>query len=283
VLRHTIRRPAMLSALVGAVALAAVAAASGGAAAKPRTPALGFGPRVLPAIDLGSGAGRRARPPAGVSNASLLFEKGNRGQTVGAYYDDQGAFHGFLRSPTGAITTLDAPGAASTQGTVPIAINDRGQIVGLALDGQGGGRGFLYERGAFTPVDAPGAATHTGPRDINNRGQMVGSYRDAAGGSHGFLRERNGAVTILPDAPGADPMMGGTVPTSINDRGQIVGGAFDGRGGSRGFQLERGVLRMIDGAPNAVYTRAIDIDNRGRIVGDYATKPPADAERKETR
>jgi hypothetical protein len=29
---------------------------------------------------------------------------------------------------------------------------------------------------------------------------------------------------------------------------------------------------ILDGTPGAVYTRGIDIDNRGRIVGDYGTR-----------
>ena len=57
----------------------------------------------------------------------------------------------------------------------------------------------------------------------------------------------------------------------INDRGQIVGLAYDARGGSRGFLLKRGAFRLFGGAPGATYTRALDISNRGRIVGDYGT------------
>jgi hypothetical protein len=59
--------------------------------------------------------------------------------------------------------------------------------------------------------------------------------------------------------------------------GQIVGLAYDPRGGSRGFLLERGTLTMIDATPDAVFTRASDINNRGQIVGDYASGPPAGA------
>jgi hypothetical protein len=43
--------------------------------------------------------------------------------------------------------------------------------------------------------------------------------------------------------------------------------AYDARGGSLGFVLERGRFRTIDG-PNATYTRAMDINDRGQIVGD---------------
>jgi hypothetical protein len=34
---------------------------------------------------------------------------------------------------------------------------------------------------------------------------------------------------------------------------------------------------VLDGARGATYTRALDIDNHGRIVGDYGTPPPATA------
>jgi hypothetical protein len=56
----------------------------------------------------------------------------------------------------------------------------------------------------------------------------------------------------------------------------ILGLAYNAQGGSRGFLLERGRFTMIEG-PNATYSRAIDINNRGQIVGDYGTKPPTAA------
>ena len=67
--------------------------------------------------------------------------------------------------------------------------------------------------------------------------------------------------------------MGGTQPAAINDRGQIVGLAYDGRGGSRGFLLAGGVFTPLDGTRDAPYTRALDVNNRGQIVGDYGTRP----------
>jgi uncharacterized membrane protein len=104
----------------------------------------------------------------------------------------------------------------------------------------------------------------------------VAAVIDADGAYHGFLREQNGRVVTLPEAPGAQPGMGGTQPSAINDRGQIAGVAYDARGGSRGFLLERGVLTMLDGR-GAVYTRGLDINNRGEIVGDYGTRASADS------
>ena len=84
-------------------------------------------------------------------------------------------------------------------------------------------------------------------------------------------------MTTLPQAPGADPMLGGTAPASINDHGQIVGGAIDAQGGSRGFLLEDSTFTMFDGTHGASYTRALDINNHGQIVGDYGTRPVARA------
>ena len=208
-------------------------------------------------------------PPSGSAYENVDIN--NRGEIVGFYNGAQGfTTTGFLRGRDGRFTNIDVPRSLVT---APFRINDRRQIVGIYSDREGREHGFLWDDGDFTTIDVPGAAA-TFVYGINNRGDMVGSYLDDAGAYHGFLRDRRGAVTTLPEAPGADPTVGGTLPSSINDHGQIVGGALDAQGGSRGFLLERGVLTLIDGAPDAVYTRALDINNRGRIVGDYATKPP---------
>ena len=160
--------------------------------------------------------------------------------------------------------------------TGPFKINEQRQVVGVYIDARRKLHGFSWDDGMYTTIDVPGAKS-TSVLGINNRGQMVGFYIDADGAYHGFLRDKRGAVTTLPQAPGADPMMGGTVPTSINDHGQIVGAANDAQGGSRGFLLERGVFTMIDGTAAAAYTRAVDINNHGQIVGDYATRTSTSA------
>ena len=89
--------------------------------------------------------------------------------------------------------------------------------------------GFLWGDGEYETIDVPGAAA-TGVLGINNRGQMVGFYIDDDGAYHGFVRDRKGDVTTLPEAPRAEPTMGGTQPGQINDRGQIVGLAYDAEG-----------------------------------------------------
>jgi uncharacterized membrane protein len=75
-------------------------------------------------------------------------------------------------------------------------------------------RGFLFDNGAFTRIDVPGALT-TLPLGINNRGQIAGVYADEVTG-HGFLLQSGTFTTI--DAPGAVSTAAG----AINDRGQIL-------------------------------------------------------------
>jgi uncharacterized membrane protein len=212
----------------------------------------------------------RLEEPPGGSGIDEYVDLNNRGEMVGFYNDDQGVTTtGFLRTKRGRFIDVVVPGSVVTG---PLKINDRRQVVGIYVDEAGSVHGFLWDDGEFSSIDVP-RATGTAVLGINNRGQMVGSYIDADGAYHGFLRERNGRVVTLPEAPGAQPAMGGTQPSAINDRGQIVGLAYDARGGSRAFLLERGVLTMLDGR-GAVYTRALDISNGGEIVGDYGTRAP---------
>ena len=134
---------------------------------------------------------------------------------VGFYNDDRGATTtAFLRTRKGRFVDIQVPGAEVTGA---LKINDRRQVVGLYVDADAQHdpdgaiapsaiHGFLWHGGDYTTIDVPGAAA-TFLLGINNRGQMVGSYIDADGGYHGFLRDKRGAVTTLPEAPGADPRM----------------------------------------------------------------------------
>jgi uncharacterized membrane protein len=214
------------------------------------------------------------KDPPGTSANRLSYETpdiNNRGEIVGFYNDDEDlTTAGFLRTRKGRFVDINVPGS---QATGPLKVNDRRQVVGIYLDAGGAVHGFLWNEGEFETIDVPGS-TATLAIGINNRGQIVGSYVDPGGAYHGFVRSRRGAVTTLPDAPGAEPGSGGTQPASINERGQIVGVGYGAQGGSRGFLFERGLFTPIDG-PSAIYSRVLDINNRGRMVGDYGTKPPA--------
>jgi uncharacterized membrane protein len=209
--------------------------------------------------------------PPGGSDRNEYVDINNRGEIAGFYNDDQGVTTtGFLRDRKGRFTGIKVPGS---QVTGPLKVNDRGQVAGLYVDAAGRLHGFVWDDGDVETIDVPGAAG-TAVLGINNRGQTVGSYIDSDGAYHGFLRGRDGDVTTLPDAPGA-ALAGGTQPAAVNERGQIVGVVYDDRGGSRGFLLERGAFTLLDGTRDAAYTRALDINNRGQIVGDYAVLPTA--------
>jgi probable HAF family extracellular repeat protein len=158
--------------------------------------------------------------PPGGSEIDEYVDLNNRGEIVGFHNDDQGVTTtGFLRTKRGRFIDVVVPGSVVTG---PLKINDRRQVVGIYVDEAGSVHGFLWDDGEFSTIDVP-RATGTAVLGINNRGQMVGSYIDADGAYHGFLRERNGHVVTLPEAPGAQPAMGGTQPSAINDRGQIAG------------------------------------------------------------
>jgi uncharacterized membrane protein len=221
-------------------------------------------------LDRGSRYTEVEDPPDGQDGDAFdeYVDINNRGEMVGFYNDTEGfTTTGFMRTKRGRFVDISVPGS---QVTAAFKINDRRQVVGFYVDATGAAHGFLWHKRGYETVDVQGAIA-TLVLGINNRGQMVGSYIDPAGAYHGFRRETDGSISTLPEAPGAVPAMGGTQPGAINERGQIVGLAYDAKGGSRGFLYERSRFRMIAG-PNATFTRAIDINNRGRIVGDYGTQ-----------
>ena len=164
------------------------------------------------------------------------------GAITGHYIDVRNVTHGFVRTPGGEFTTLDAPGASSTAafgyGTLPESINDAGAITGHYGDANGLYHGFLRSPGGkFTTFDAPGAAIGTLPKSINAGGAITGHYGDANGLHHGFLRSPGGKFTTF-DAPGAGTDAGsgfGTFPESINDAGAITGHYIDAQGRNHGF------------------------------------------------
>jgi len=95
----------------------------------------------------------------------------------------------------GVYTTLDVPGAESTQA---YGI-DGSDLVGVFQDTSLNKHGFLYDGTTWTTLDAPGA-TSTAAYDIDGS-NIVGAFSDASGG-HGFLYD--GTTWITLDAPGAE-------------------------------------------------------------------------------
>jgi hypothetical protein len=59
------------------------------------------------------------------------------GMITGGYFDANLVGHGFLRTPDGTITAIDAPGSAAPFGTNPIGNNPAGAISGWYYDMSG--------------------------------------------------------------------------------------------------------------------------------------------------
>ncbi|HWE38879.1 MAG TPA: hypothetical protein VG406_20185 [Isosphaeraceae bacterium] len=161
------------------------------------------------------------------------------GTAVGSFTDESGVTHGFIRDPSGGLTTVDVPGAA---GTFLTGIDTHGVLAGTSVDSAGAQHGFVRgASGAFRQIDVPGADPSTGAdsefgtglgtavASTSPDGTIVGDWGDSRGASHGFLLAGDGRLTDL-DAPGAsagvDPISkleGGTIAIRANTSGQVVG------------------------------------------------------------
>jgi hypothetical protein len=158
----------------------------------------------------------------------------NQGTIAGYYQDSNAVYHGFLRSPDGNFTTLDAPGAGTnpnaSNGTFPLGINQLGIVAGYINDSTGVSYGFVRSPdGKFTMFSAPGAdktpadALGTIITGINALGATSGYYFDTTASHviHGFLVSPDGQFTSF-EAPGSGGL--GTVTDGpLNLEGAIVG------------------------------------------------------------
>ena len=199
------------------------------------------------------------------------------------------------------LTTIDFPGAASTQAW---GINRRGDIVGLYVSVDNAQHGFLLSGDKFTAIDFPGASL-TNVFGINPQGDIVGTYATAtnptvthgfvlsggrfttidfpdatytgpagitsrgdvqglytlAGVNHGFLLKGDDFYTI--DFPGSTS--GGV--NGFNEREDMVGN-YSSAGVTHGYLLRNGSFTSID-YPGATFTGAYGINQRGEVVGRY--------------
>jgi hypothetical protein len=200
------------------------------------------------------------------------------------------------RAATFTYTTLEVPGAVSTQTSgLPDALNDSDQVVGTTRLPGSAPEGFLWQAGAFTLFSQV-----SGLAVINNAGLAVGLPPSGAGyvsiatatgttqvyadGFRGTLAavNRAGAVAAQQQkgvvgyllkktrkTPLSVPNAMTTTPTGVNDGGTVTGAYTTGAGGG-GFTYAGGTYTTFAPA-DAANVNPLFIMNDGTIGGSYTS------------
>ena len=167
------------------------------------------------------------------------------GEVAGFFTDNNAFCHGFVRSPNGTFTQIDAPDAGTgpfPQGTfvsenTPMGINPEGTVIGFYVDANSVQHGFVRSgNGKITEFD-PAGSTFTETNAIDLLGNIVGFYFDVNSVGYGFLRDPRGNITKI-DAPGADHTAGsfnGTFCVGVIPTGEVEGVYVDINGVLHGF------------------------------------------------
>jgi len=126
--------------------------------------------------------------PSTVPSSSITAAAINNNDDITGFYTDAaGNTDSFLRYGWGGFTTLDYPGATSTQA---LGVNDSDEVVGFYTDGTGSSatmHGFTWRsRGGFTTVDDPNGIGTSTVNGVNDAGDLVGFYVDGNGNTDGF-------------------------------------------------------------------------------------------------
>jgi hypothetical protein len=155
----------------------------------------------------------------------------NAGAAVGWFADASWVMHGWLRTPDGKLTRLDAPGAGTGpwQGTAPLAINLEGEITGGLCDSNGDWHGFVRDvHGNMTDFLCPAPYD----RDaigyaVNFFGELAGFCGKQADGDFAFTRSADGAFKVF-GLPGAGTgYYRGTFNYGVNLHGWLTGEVTD--------------------------------------------------------
>jgi len=160
---------------------------------------------------------------------TLLQSINDWGTAVGWWASaTDGSVHGFIRSWSGAITTLDDPNATQDVGPLTFAygINNAGVVVGQYMTSFEGGcctaYGFQYKNGTFSTISVPGE-DDTAVYGINNFGGISGITAIHFASWQGFTGSTHlpgGAYSVF---TGLGDNGEGTYPQAINDWGTVVG------------------------------------------------------------
>jgi uncharacterized protein (UPF0297 family) len=203
------------------------------------------------------------------------------GQIVGYYLDGSG-IHGFLRQPSGAITSFNVSRDGFQLGTFATAINPAGQITGYYdtfnltqhsfLRRPDGTITLFFVNSTSTASAAPNPAPLVdvnlvdgdASSGINQAGQIAGVWGNARYFS--FLRQRDGTIASFGCISGTG--IPNTQAQAINSTGQITGWCYDGRGYSGFLRQPNGTIITFN-PPGSNGTIATAINSTGQITGSY--------------
>jgi hypothetical protein len=182
------------------------------------------------------------------------------GNTVGAYWDDNGDVHGFIYTKSsGVYETLDYPNSTSTR---LWAINNDGDIVGTYCDSNEVAHGFFYNSSLeeFIGCDKPFITRAYG---VNDADEVVGYYNNDTKirGFHSDSDFDNIDKIHFPDAKR-------TKALEINNSGfgsKIVGRYVDTNDVTRGFVYDWSTYTSYENE-NMVSTTFVGINDEGHII-----------------
>jgi hypothetical protein len=220
----------------------------------------------VPAIGAIAGAGN------GPGQGTVAYSINSEGAIAGQFQDASYIFHGFLRSPGGAITSFDIPGLAAGAFQGPGGssnINDAGEIAGFYIDGNNVNYGFVrYPNGKIKTfsVSVASTLTNSAPQGtvvalesgLNAEGAITGWYFDSSNAVHGYVRRPGGTITLFDNTNGGTSFFQGTYGGSINNEGTITGGVLDSN------YVYHGYVRSADGD-----MKTFDAPGAGTAMGSF--------------
>jgi uncharacterized membrane protein len=219
------------------------------------------------------GSGLALLDPSGVigkATQSWAFSINVLGDIAGAYIDESGHYHGYLRKADGRVEVIDCAGATDTQA---YGVNTRGSVIGVYNDAAGIGHAYVRRNsgrhnGECELADLPNGLL-TFPLSINDWEQIAGEFivTDGTAG-YGYIQFPDGRYT-LHTAPGSQPEE--TYYISINNRRQVLGSYLDAAGVWQNFVRKNGryVPFNLPGSFGAVFVSAQTINNLEDVVGYY--------------